>query len=241
MKKKNRLLDFDMIIYQDDDYLKFSLDSVLLANFVTINLRTKKIIDLASGNAPIPMLMSMRTKSFIDAVELQKEVYNLGVESIKENKLDDQIKLICGDVKNIQNYYDGDCFDIVTCNPPYFNTLNEKFLNSNDIKAIARHEISLSLEDVVKAAFYLLKTGGNLAMVHRTDRFVEVIECLKKYNFEPKRVQFIYPKLGKNSDLFLIEASKNGKIGLKVLSSLIIHNDDNSYNENIRKYFSNNI
>ena len=95
----------------------------------------------------------------------------------------------------------------------------------------------VNLDDVVKNASYLLKTGGNFAMVHRTERFIEIIDCLKKYKLEPKKIQYIYPKNESNSDLFLIEATKNGKSGVKVLPGIVIHNDDNSYTEYVRSMF----
>ena len=234
---KNRLLNYNIVIYQDDDLFKFSLDSVLLANFVTLNLRCKKVIDLATGNAPIPMLLTNRTKAHIDGIELQECIFNLGVESVKENGFEKQISLKCGDVRNINKYFQGDFYDVVTCNPPYFKTKDNGYFNCIFEKSVARHEIMLSLDDVVKSAFYLLKSNGLFAMVHRTDRFIEVVECLKKYKFEPKKVQFIYPKDNTNSDLFMIEASKNGKSGVKILPGLIIHNSDGSYKENIRNFF----
>ena len=233
MKIKNRLLDTDLIIYQDDDWFKFSMDSVLLSKFVTINLSHKKIIDLASGNAPIPLLLTFRTKAFIYGVEYQECVYELGKQSILENDKDFQIEFICDDVRELKNRFDSDSFDVVTCNPPYFKTDNVNFLNDNDVKSLARHEVTLCLDDVVKNASYLLKSGGIFAMVHRTERFVEIIEKMKEYRLEPKRVQFIYPKYGKNSDLFLIEGIKNGKSGLKLLSPLVVHNEDNTYTEDI--------
>ena len=235
MKVKNRLLDYKEIIYQDDEWFKFSLDSVMLANFVTINQSCKKIIDFATGNAPIPLLLSFRTKGTIYGVEYQKCVYDLAVESVEDNNLNGQIKLINADVKYISNEFGSETFDVVTCNPPYFKTTNEDYLNTNYVKSIARHEIKLKLEEVIKSASYLLKNGGNLAMVHRTERFVEIIEVMKKYNIEPKKIQLIYPKDGLNSDLFLIEGTKNGKVGLKLLSPLIVHKSDDSYTDEVKK------
>ena len=237
MKVKNRLLDYKYIIYQDDDYFKFSLDSVLLANFVTINLRCKKIMDLACGNAPIPMLIYGKTKADIYGIELQKCIYDLGVESIIENGFNDRINLLCGDVRDINKYFDSDSFDTVICNPPYFTNNNAKMINDSDVKAKARHEITLNIDDVLKASRYLLKNGGNIAIVHRTDRFIEIIEKFRDYGLEPKKIQFIYPRDNKNSDLFLIEGIKNGKVGLKILPNLVIHNEDGSYKENIRELF----
>lgn len=234
MKVKNRLLDTDKVIYQDDDWFKFSLDSVLLANFVTLNLRVKKIMDLATGNAPIPIFLSFRTRASIYGIEYQRCVYELGVESIIENGLDNQISLFNDDVRDLRKVFSGDSFDVVTCNPPYFKISGETFLNDNKVKAIARHEILLSLDDVFSNASYLLKNGGVFAMVHRTERFVEIMDKFREYRIEPKRIQFIYPKEGKVSDLFLIEGIKNGKSGLKMLSPCVIHEDNDSYTKEVR-------
>lgn len=233
MKVKNRLLDTDLVIYQDDDWFKFSLDSVLLSKFVTINLRHKKIIDLATGNAPIPLLLTFRTNADIYGVEYQECVYELANQSVLENNKDNHIKLICGDVRELKKKFESDSFDVVTCNPPYFKTSNDEFLNDNSVKSLARHEVTLTLDDVLEQASYLLKNGGIFAMVHRTERFVEIIQKMQQYNIEPKRVQFVYPKNGRDSDLFLIEGIKNGKSGMKMLTPLIVHNEDNTYTEEV--------
>lgn len=238
MEVKNRLLNFDnMIIYQNDEWFSFSLDSVLLANFVNINLNDKKIIDFCTGNAPIPMLLSYKTKHEIIGIELQKEIYDLGVKSIRENKLEDRIKLINEDVKNLEAIYESDSFDIITCNPPYFKTKNELLLNDNDIKTIARHEVKLNLEDILKIAKKILKNGKKIAMVHRPDRLIEIIEIMRKYGFEPKRIKLCYPKEGMDANILLIEAVKNGKSGLKIEPALIIHNEDGSYTKEVKKMF----
>lgn len=238
MKIKHRLLNFSTnIIYQNDDYFTFSLDSVLLANFVSIKLTDKTIVDFCTGNAPVPMLMSFRTKARIFGVELQKEVFDLGYESIKENEMDNQIELINDDVKNIGKYFDAESVSVVTCNPPYFKYKEDSLVNDNDIKSIARHEVKLNLDDVMVSARYVLKNGGTLAMVHRPDRLIEIINIMQKYNFEPKKIRFVYPKVGKDANILLIEAVKNGKCGLKVLAPLYTHNDDGSYTEEVKKMF----
>lgn len=238
MIQKNRLLDFDCVIYQNDEWFKFSLDSVLLVNFVTLNLRCKKILDLATGNAPIPMLLSYKTNASICGIELQKCVYELGVRSVVENNLSDRICLINGDVRNFKEYFLSDNFDTILCNPPYFKTFDGGFFNDNDVKMKARHEVTLCLEDIFKSVRYLLKNGGNFAMVHRSERFIEIIELMRKYNLEPKKVQFIYSKSNKGSELFMIEGRKNAKPGIKILPGLVIHNDDGSYVEEVKKMFS---
>lgn len=238
MEVKNRLLNFDnMVIYQNDEWFSFSLDSVLLANFVNINFTDKKIVDFCTGNAPVPMLLSYKTENQIIGVELQKEVYDLAIKSVCENKLENRIKIINEDVNNLSNLYDGDSFDIITCNPPYFKTENKELLNDNDIKTIARHEIKLNLEDILKQAKYLLKNGKRLVMVHRPDRLIEIIDMMKKYGFEPKRIKLCYPKVGMDANILLIEGVKNGKSGLKIESPLIIHNEDGSYTDEVRAMF----
>ena len=238
MRVRNRLLNFsNKIIYQNDDYFAFSLDSVLLANFVTIKLSDKKIIDFCSGNAPIPMLMSFRTKARIFGVELQKEIYDMGYDSIVENGMDNQIELINDDVKNIDKFMEAESMDVVTCNPPYFKYNDSSLVNDNDIKTIARHEVMLDLESVISASRYVLKNGGTFAMVHRPDRMIEIFNLMQKYGIEPKKMRLVYPKMGKDANILLVEGIKNGKTGLKVLSPLYTHNDDGTYVDEIREMF----
>ena len=238
MKVKNRLLNFDdMIIYQDDDYFLFSLDSVLLANFVTLKLTDKKVIDLCSGNAPVPMLMSFRTKARIFGVELQKYIYDLGIKSIIENNLDGQINLVNADVMNVNKIFDENTFDVVTCNPPYFKYYESSLINNNDGKAIARHEVKIKLEDIIIMAKYLLKNGGTFAMVHRPERLIEIINLMQKNGIVPKKMRLIYPKINKKANMLLIEGVKNGKLGLQILPPLFIHDENGNYVDEIREMF----
>ena len=148
-----------------------------------------------------------------------------------ENNLDSQIFLFNDDVRELHNKFESDSFDVVTCNPPYFKISDSSFLNDNTVKAVARHELYLCLDDVLNQASYLLKSGGVFAMVHRTERLIEILAVFKKYHIEPKRIQFIYPKEGKNSDLFLIEGIKNGNVGLKMLYPMIIHKNNDEYTD----------
>ena len=237
MEQINDIVGKNLKIYQNDDYFKFSLESILLPNFVNINLRDKLIIDLCSGNCPIPLILSQKTTAKIYAVELQKEIYDLGIKSIKINKKEDKIKLINEDVCNLKKLFKSDRFDIVTVNPPYFKILDNSELNKNEIKTIARHERNLTLENLLEITFYLLKNNGSLYMVHRSERLIEILEKLKKYHLTPKEIQFIYPKEETNSKLFMIKATKNGREGIKIKDAIYIHNSDGSYRENIKKIF----
>ena len=240
MERINDLLEINNLkIYQNDDWFKFSLESVLLPNFVTLNLRCKNIIDLCTGNAPIPLILSTKTKAHIVGVEIQKDVYELAKKSVELNDLSSRITLINDNLNNLKRYYEGDYFDIVTVNPPYFSN-NPKSLKNEDIhKTIARHEIFTNLSEIVKISAYLLKNGGYLCLVHQTTRFFDVVDVLKKHNFSINKVQFIYPKEDKESNLFMIEAIKDGNSGVKFLKPLYVHNEDGSYRNEIIKMFKN--
>lgn len=234
----NDLVYYDNLkIVQNKNYFNFSLDSVLLPNFVFLGQNTKMILDLCTGNAPVPLILSTKTNAKIYGVEIQKDIYNMAVESVKINNLENRIELINDDAKNIINRFETDTFDVITCNPPYFKCTDTSLKNDNGIKSIARHEIMIELEDVIKIAKKLLKNGGSLCMVHRTDRLIEIIETMRKHNIEPKRLQFIYPKNDIESNLILIDGKKNGNVGLKVLAPLYVHNDDGSYTDEVLKIF----
>ncbi len=238
MRVKNRLLNFhDMIIYQDNDYFLFSLDSVLLANFVTIKLTDREIMDLCSGNGPVPMLMSFRTKARIFGVEIQKYIYDMAVDSIKENNLSGQISFINEDVKNLDKLYESETFDVITCNPPYFKYQEDSLINQNEGKSIARHEVLVNLNEIITISSYLLRNGGTFAMVHRPERLIEIINLMQKNGIEPKKLQLVYPKKGKDANMLLIEGIKNGKSGLKILKPLVVHDDNGEYVLEIKKMF----
>lgn len=238
MEVINDLLNYNELkIVQNSDWFSFSLDSVLLSNFVKVNNK-QRIIDFCTGNAVIPLFLSTKTKSKILAVELQKEVYDLAVKSVNLNKLENQIKILNEDVKNLKNIYETDSFDLITCNPPYFKLNNVNNINNNEIKAIARHEINLSLNDVFNCAKKILKNNGKIAMVHRTDRLIDIIMTMKLNNVEPKRIQFVYPFKSSKSNIVLIEGVKNGRLGLKVEPNIIVHNNDGTYTDYINDIFN---
>ncbi len=222
MKEINDLYDYAYKIVQNSDYFKFSLDSMLLANFVNINMADSKLLDFCTGNCPIPIILSNSIKNIV-AFEVQKEIYELGDESLTLNNINN-VKLINDDIKNIGNYYNDGYFDIITCNPPYFKVIDSSKINDNSVKAIARHEILIKLEDIVSLAYKYLRDKGKLYMVYRPDRLMELLKLFDKYKFGVKKLQCCYNNSDSLSSMILIEAMKNGQDDLKILAPLYTEN-----------------
>ena len=239
MKVINDLLGYDDLkIVQNPEWFSFSLDSVLLPNFVTLNKDVKNILDLGTGNAPIPMILSTLTENaMIYGIEIQKDVFDMAEESIKMNGLNERIKLINDDMKELDQYFEANFFDVIVSNPPYFKLEELSKKNEDEHKTIARHEEKITLSELVKIARKFLKNNGVFAMVHRSDRLIEIIEEMRKNNIEPKRIQLIYPKTNTNSNMVLIEGKKNGNPGLIIKEPLFIHNENGEYLEEINKIF----
>lgn len=238
MEVLNDLLGYkNLKIFQNSEWFSFSLDSVLLPNFVTIKSNTKLIVDFCTGNAPIPLILTTKTSAKIIGIEIQKDVYELAKKTVLYNNLENQITLYNEDVKNVGKFIGSEEADIVLCNPPYFKVSSNSNLNEDIHKSIARHELKIDLEQIIKKAFYLLKTGGIIALVHRTDRFIEIVKILENNHFSIKKIRFIYPKKGTESNLVLIEARKNGNVGLKILEPLIVHDLDGNYSKEVLKMF----
>ena len=236
MKATNYLRGYENLkIIQDTEMFNFSLDSVLLPNFITINKNINKILDIGTGNAPIPLILSTKTKAHITEVEIQKDVAQMAQESVKINNLEKQITIINDDIK--KNKFEAESFDIITCNPPYFEVKDQSKFNKNDYKTIARHEINLTLDELLKIARKILKNNGIIGIVHRPERLLDILITMRKYNIEPKKIRFVYPKKEKEANILLIEGKKNGNKGLKILTPLYSHNADGTYTEEIKKYF----
>ena len=158
----------------------------------------------------------------------------MAVRSIEWNNLSERLHMIHGDIKEMPKKLGVGKFDVVTCNPPYFISPSQDIINENEHLAIARHEILCTLEDAVKAASQLVKQGGKVAFVHRSGRLIDMISLMRKYRLEPKRLQFVYPKEGKEANTLLIEAIKDGKPDLKVLPPLIVYEDNDEYTAQMR-------
>lgn len=239
MKKINYMLGYkDINIVQDEDMFKFSLDSILLPTFISINPTCKRILDIGTGNAPIPLVLSTKTDAKIDCVEIQKEVYEMGKETIEINKKQNQITIYNNDINELYKEIEADTYDIITCNPPYFKVSDKNHINKNDYKSLARHEITLNLEQLLKISKKLLKNGGILGIVHRPERLVDILQEFRNNNIEPKKIQYVYPKKGKNANILLVEGTKNGKPGIKILEPLYVYDEDGNYTEEILSKFS---
>jgi len=229
------LLAENLRIIQSPSLFAFSLDAVLLAKFVQVPIAKGSIIDLCTGNAIIPLLLSTRTKANIYGVEIQERLYDMGKRSVQYNHLEEQISLIHGDVKDMPKELGYGKYDVVTCNPPYFPVKEGSIINEKEPFAIARHEIFLTLDEVVKVASDLVRPGGKVAFVHRPGRLMDLLTAFRKYKLEPKRLRFVYPKSGKEANTILLEGMKDANPDLKVLPPLFVYKDEGNYTEEVRE------
>lgn len=233
----NDLLGYDGLkIIQRPDMFNFSLDSTLLADFVDITSKVKNIIDLGTGNAPIPLFLSLKTNAHIVGVDIQDASLDLAKRSVELNKLTKQITIKKEDIKGIHKKYENGFFDVVTCNPPFFKYVETSNVNKHDYKTIARHEVLVTLEDVVRESKRLLTTKGSLYLVHRTERLMDIMVLLDAYKFSVKRIRFVYSKAGEESNMVLVEASNNGRTIVKVCPPLVVH-QDGEYTDDILTIF----
>jgi len=234
----HELLGYENLkIIQRPDMFNFSLDSTLLADFAKPLKKTKKILDFGTGNAPIPLFLSLKTDAKIVGVEVQEDVFDLAKRSVELNNLQDQITIINDNILGLSKKFENSEFDLITCNPPFFKYTENSHINDSDYKTIARHEVLINLEQIIVEAKRLLTTKGSFCMVHRTDRLIEIITLLTKHNFSIKRLRLVYPKKGQESNMVLIDASNNGNQGLKILEPLYVHEND-GYTKEILKIFN---
>lgn len=239
MEKINDLdLEGRLQIIQSTELGTYTFDSVLLANFVNFRKKDIEIIDFCTGNAPIAMLLTLKKEKIkIKAIEIQQEIALLAEKSIKLNKLTNKIELITDNLINISEKIGKNKYDVITCNPPYFRVEETSNLNEKKEKTMARHEITVNLEQIIIEAKKLLNNTGTLNMVHRPERLDEIIMLSAKYNFTIKRIQFIYPKITKESNTILIELKKgivnNNKV--KIEKPIIIYDQQQNYTEEAKK------
>jgi tRNA1(Val) A37 N6-methylase TrmN6 len=222
------LLTHELKIIQSNEVFSFSMDAVLLARFVSLPVRRGKIMDLCTGNGVIPLLMSTRTNATIEGLEIQERLHDMATRNVILNKLSNRIEVFLEDLKEAPQRFGHGQYDVVTCNPPYMSG-GTGDQNLNEHVAIARHEIYCTLEDVIRVSAYLTRSGGKVAMVHRPSRFTDLVNYMRKYRIEPKRVRFVHPKAGAEANMVLVEGIRDGKPDLKVLPPLIVYDEAGTY------------
>jgi tRNA1(Val) A37 N6-methylase TrmN6 len=229
------LMTHDLKIIQSDEVFSFSLDAVLLGRFCYTPPRGR-IIDLCTGNGVIPLLLSTRTKAEVVGIEIQERLADMAERNVRINGLQEQIRIIHGDLKDACKELGHGTFDVVTVNPPYL-PIQDGEQNINEHFAAARHEVFCTLEDVVRTSSQLVRSAGRVAMVHRPSRLVEILGVMRSYKLEPKRIRFVHPRAGEEANMVLIEALKNGKPELRTLPPLLIYKNKTEYCDELMELY----
>lgn len=224
-------------IIQNPEKFCFGMDAVLLSSFAELK-KGEICVDLGTGTGIIPILMEAKYggESYT-ALEIQEESADMARRSVEYNNLQDKIKIVVGDIKEASSLLGKARFNVVTSNPPYMND-NHGLKNPDMPKAIARHEVLCSLEDVVREAKNLLRPGGRFYMVHRPHRLIEIITSLKANGMEPKRMQMVHPYLDKDANMVLIESVRGGKSMLKMEPPIIVYNEPGIYTKKILEIYN---
>lgn len=206
---------------QDPKGFCFGLDAVFLANYAKCE-EGETVVDLCTGNGIIPVLLTAKIPAKkIYGIEIQKEVADLAQENIEFNNLEEKVEIINEDLNNIVDIFGKSKIDVITCNPPY-RTRGCGMINEADTKAIARHEIKCTLEEVIKISSILLRPLGRLFMIHRPDRICDILCLMREYKIEPKRIKFIQPSINKKPEFVLIEGLRGGKKHVVVEETVMI-------------------
>lgn len=223
-------------IIQKPQKFCFGMDAVLLSAFAIIR-KGCNVLDLGTGTGILPLLLAAKTEArHFDALEIQEEIANMAMRSVKLNHLEDKINITCGDICKASEIFGKGIFDAVTTNPPYMNN-NHGLKNKGLPKAIARHEILCTLEDVIRESSLVLKEQGKLYMVHRPFRLAEIFSILYKYRLEPKRMCLIHPFIDKEPNMVLIEAVKNGNPMVKIEPPVIVYDSPGKYTKRVLEIY----
>lgn len=223
-------------IIQDSDRFCFGMDAVLLSSFATAK-KGDRVLDLGTGTGIIPILMEAKTEAeHLTGLEIQPESADMASRSVALNDLQNKISIVTGDIKEAKNLFPKASFQVITSNPPYMIG-QHGLVNPHGEKAIARHEILCTLEDVVENAAALLVPGGHFYMVHRPFRLAEIMTVLTKYRLEPKRMQLVYPYIDKEPNMVLIEAVRGGKSRMQVEKPLIVYEKPGVYTKEIYEVY----
>ena len=223
-------------LIQNTDIFCFGMDAVLLSTYAKAG-KNDRVLDLGTGNGIIPVLMQSKNPgSTYIALEIQENSADLAIRNVELNNLSDRISVVKGDIKEASRLFGEASFNVVTSNPPYMNE-NHGIVNPDSAKAIARHEILCSLEDVVREAGRCLKSKGKMYMVHRPNRLVDIFDTMRRHHLEPKRMRLVYPYVNKAANMVLIEAVKGGNSQLIVEEPLIVYKEDGNYTDALLKMY----
>lgn len=219
-------------IIQNRDGFCFGMDAVLLSGFAKVKPE-EKAIDLGTGTGIIPILLEAKNQGMhYTGLEIQEEVADMAARSVALNHLEDKITIVRGDIKEASRLFGAASFDVVTSNPPYMNDAHG--LKNPDLpKAISRHEVLCTLEDVAREAAKLLRPGGRFYLVHRPHRLIEIITALKSVGMEPKRMKMVHPFVDKEANMVLIEAVRGGRSMIKVEAPVIVYKEPGVYTDEI--------
>lgn len=222
----------NLMIIQDPSRFCFGMDAVLLSGFAAVK-EGEQAIDLGTGNGIIPILLSAKTEGrHFTGLEIQPENVDIATRSVKYNHLEDKIDIIEGDIKDASQRFGKSTFNVVTCNPPYM--IGQHGLkNPDSAKAIARHEVLCTFDDVAREAAALLVPGGRFYLVHRPFRLAEIIVTLTKYRLEPKRMKLVHPFIDKEPNMVLLECVRGGKSRMQVEAPLIVYKEQGVYTDEI--------
>jgi tRNA1Val (adenine37-N6)-methyltransferase len=223
-------------IIQDPREFCFGSDAALLSSFARV-YRGETVLDLGTGTAAVPILLCAKTKGkFFYGIELQERLADMAARSVALNELEGRIKIIRGDLRELEKYFRKSSFSVITANPPYFKTGAGK-LNEYSPKAAARHEIFCSLEDVIAKSAAFLEPKGRFYMIHIPSRVAEIFFLMKKYGLEPKKFRLVCPKINREPTMILIEAARGGNESVRILPPLIMFDDDGKYTAEVYKIY----
>lgn len=223
-------------IIQNPQKFCFGMDAVLLSGFARVR-PGERVLDLGTGTGIIPILLRGKTKGRdFTGLEIQAESADMARRSVAYNHLEEAISIITGDIKEAAALFGAASFDIVTCNPPYM-TGNHGLVNPEQPKAIARHELLCTLEDVVRETARVLRPGGRFYMVHRPFRLAEILTLLTAYRLEPKRMRLVYPFVDREPNMVLLECLSGGKSRITVEKPLIVYKEQGVYTDEIYEIY----
>lgn len=223
-------------VIQNQDKFCFGMDAVLLSGFARIR-KGDHVLDMGTGTGIIPILLKSKTKGeHFTGLEIQEECADMAMRSVQYNGLESAVDIVCGDIKEAAGIFGAASFDVVTSNPPYMIGAHG-LQNPHMAKAIARHEVLCTLEDVVSQASKVLKDRGRFFMVHRPFRLAEIFSVLTRYKLEPKRMQLVYPYIDREPNMVLIEALKGGNSRITVEKPLIVYEKPGVYTKDILEIY----